>query len=166
MDNTGRMTSPPTVRRAGPADAAALVALRAAMIDALSTGPLDDNGWRASCERLYRERLTPGSSEWAAYVVDGPDGVPVCGVVGWVLEHPPGPRNASPRRGYVASMSTLPHVRGRGLGRAVFAELMRWFDSIGIDQVELLASDAGEPLYRDFGFIESKSKAMTWLRRP
>ncbi|MDQ1710228.1 MAG: hypothetical protein QOG49_1613 [Frankiaceae bacterium] len=136
------------------------------MIDALSTGPLPDNGWRASCELLYRERLTGGSRDWAAYVVDGADGVPVCGVVGWVLEHPPGPKNPKPRRGYVASMSTVPQARGRGLGRAVFAELMRWFDSIGIDQVELLASAAGEPIYREFGFMESASKAMSWLRQP
>ncbi|MEO6715090.1 MAG: GNAT family N-acetyltransferase [Mycobacteriales bacterium] len=159
------MTSAPTVRRAGQEDAAALVDLRAAMIESVNGCAPADNGWRQTCERMLRDKLAPDSQEWAAYVVDGPDGVPVSCVVGWVMEHLPGPRNVSPGRGYVASMSTAPDARGKGFGRAVFAELMEWFDVIGIDEVALLASDMGEPLYADFGFTVSGPKAMVWLRR-
>lgn len=42
---------------------------------------------------------------------------------------------------------------------------MEWFDEIGIDEVSLLASDMGEPLYASFGFTVSGPKAMVWLRR-
>lgn len=85
------MTTPPTVRRATPDDAAALVDLRQLMIESAWRKPVPDNGWRQSCEEMFREKLVPESTEWAAYVVDGPDGVPISSAVGWVQCHPPGP---------------------------------------------------------------------------
>lgn len=136
------------------------------MIETFLDRPVEDNGWRGSCEQLFREKLTPGSNEWAAYVIDGPDGVPVCSVVGWVIEHVPGPKNTSHRRGYIASMSTAPALRKKGYGRAVFAALMEWFDTIGVQEISLLASHMGEPLYAEFGFRVSTAKAMTWRRPP
>ena len=159
------MTSVPTVRRADPEDAAALVDLRAAMIESVNGTSVSDNGWRQTCEQMLCDKLMADSQEWAAYVVDGADGVPVSCVVGWVLEHLPGPRNITSHRGYVASMSTAPEARGKGYGRAVFAALMAWFDAVGIDEVSLLASDMGAPLYAEFGFTVSGPKAMVWLRR-
>lgn len=134
------------------------------MMASLSDVPIPDNGWRDSCERMLRDNLTLDSNEWAAYVVDGPDGVPVASGVGWVQWHPPGPRNISGRPGCIASMSTLPEARGRGCARAIFAALMAWFDSVGVTRVDLLASEMGEPLYTEFGFTVSASKAMTWVR--
>ena len=158
------MTTPPTVRRATPSDAPALVALREAMFVALSDKPLPDNGWRESCAATLREKLQPGSRDHAAFVVDGPNGVPVSGVIGWLNWHPPGPLELTGRSGFIASMSTLPDARGRGYGRAVFAALMAWFEEVGTTRVELLASDFGEPLYQQFGFTVSESKAMRWVR--
>jgi GNAT superfamily N-acetyltransferase len=159
------MTTPPTVRRATGADAPALVVLREAMLASLAREPVPDNGWREACEQALREKLKTESTEYAAFVVDGPDGVPVSGVVGWLNWHPPGPAELSGRAGFIASMSTLPEARGRGYARATFTALMAWFEEIGATRVELLASDFGEPLYTQFGFKVSASKAMRWVRQ-
>ena len=132
------------------------------MFASLTDGPVADNEWRQSCDRMLREKLQPGSTEYAAFVVDGPDGVPVSGVVGWLNWHLPGPGEITGRSGFIASMSTLPEARGRGYGRAAFAALMAWFESIGATRVELLASDMGEPLYAEFGFKVLRQKAMRW----
>lgn len=159
------MTPPPTVRRATPDDAPALVVLRAAMVESVNGTPPEDNGWRESCEAQLRERLA-ADDMCIAYVVDGPGGVPVSCGMGWVQWVPPAPSNVSGRMGFVASMSTLPQSRGRGAARAIFAALMAWFEQQGVTRVDLHASDMGEALYREYGFSEPRSKAMTWSRRP
>jgi hypothetical protein len=51
-------------------------------------------------------------------------------------------------------MVTLPTHERRGIARAIFARLLDWFASKNIARVELEATPAGGPLYRDvFGFV-------------
>lgn len=134
------------------------------MAEAVSGVPPADNGWRESCESQLRDKIA-GDDDWVAYVVDGPDGVPVSSGIGWVHWHPPAPSNITGRAGFVASMSTLPQARGRGCARAIFTALMQWFDARGITRIDLHASGMGERLYQEFGFTEPESKAMTWVRQ-
>lgn len=147
-------------RRATAGDVAALVQLRAQMIETIFGDPGEDE-WRASCARVLEERLAD-TERFAAFVVDGPNGVPVSSGVGWVEQHLPGPRNPSGRVGSIASMSTLPEHRRQGHGGAVLQALLDWFASMGVQRVHLHAAPAGERLYRSAGFVDRRMPALSW----
>lgn len=157
----------PAARRATPADAAALVELRVAML-ASFFDEVPGGEWRELCRAMFEERLASDSTDFAAFVADGPAGVPVSAGVGWVEQHLPSPRNPHGRRGHIASMSTLPEHRGQGYARAVVAALLDWMESLGVTRVELRASTMGEPLYRSLGFKETTEPTLVWTapRRP
>jgi GNAT superfamily N-acetyltransferase len=154
----------PVARRATPRDAAALLDLRVVMESAFRD-EVPDGPWRRECVALFERRLAPPGNDFAAFVVDGPDGVPVSSGVGWVEQHLPGPSNPTGRVGYVASMSTRPQYRRRGYARAVLGALMGWFDSVGIVRVTLTAAPMGQSLYRSTGFGDPHDPILTW-RRP
>lgn len=54
----------------------------------------------------------------------------------------------------IASVATLPHVRHRGIGRAVSLHPLRRARGSGFRTATLCASDAGEAVYRRMGFRE------------
>jgi ribosomal protein S18 acetylase RimI-like enzyme len=55
---------------------------------------------------------------------------------------------------YIHVMATDPARQGRGAGRAVIVAAMREHVAAGVERFSLLASSAGEPLYRKLGFVE------------
>lgn len=140
------------LRRATPDDAPDLVRLRRVMFDAVEVDH-SDPAWAVSCEAILRERLASG--EMAAFVVDE-DGRIVAGGVGMLEQRLGGPRNPAGKHGFVQSMATEPSSRGRGYARAVFTALLGWFEENGVPSIALHASPYGEPLYREFGFSESR----------
>jgi GNAT superfamily N-acetyltransferase len=161
------MSWTPAARRATPADAAALLELRVAMLSHFFD-EVPGGEWRELCRAMLEQRLAETSGDFAAFVVDGPAGVPVSSGVGWIQQHLPSPRNPHGRRGHIASMSTLPEHRGQGCGRAVVTALLDWMASEGVTRVELRASTMGEPLYRSLGFKETAEPTLVWTapRRP
>jgi GNAT superfamily N-acetyltransferase len=159
------MSQMPTVRRATPADAPALVDLRIAMLSSFFD-EVPSGEWRELCRETFVERLVEGSREFAAFVVDGADGVPVASGVGWIERHLPSPRNPHGRRGHIASMSTLPAHRGQGYATAILAALLEWMQSVGVTRVELRASAMGEPIYRSMGFTDVSEPTLLWTARP
>ena len=150
------------VRRATTTDIPALVELRAVMIESIFDGPSGDD-WRDECARVLQRRLAD-TDGFAAFVVDGADGVPVACGIGWVEQHLPGPRNLSGRFGHIASMSTLPEHRGQGYARLVLGALMDWYAEIGVPRVHLNAAPMGERLYREMGFTDRQMPALTSTR--
>src|SRR5438552_2868965 len=106
------------VRRAGAADAADLVRLRAQMLADMGRSVADDaDPWRARAEDWFADRLVRGR-EFASFVVDDPDdGVVACSA-GICDFHAPGPGNLTGVRGHVFNTSTLPAHRRRGYARA------------------------------------------------
>jgi GNAT superfamily N-acetyltransferase len=120
--------------------------------------------WRASAVQAVSERL--GADLTVAVVEDpgAPGHLVACGA-GTVSQRLPSPAHASSRVGYIQWMSTEPEFRHRGLGRAVLRFLLGWFESEGVDNVELHASPQGDPLYRDEGFWEG-STGLALRRRP
>ena len=147
-------------QRAAHDDIPALVELRALMIETIFGDPAEGE-WRSSCARVLAERLDD-TERFVAFVVDGPDGVPVSSGVGWVEQHLPGPRTPSGRFGHIASMSTLPGHRRQGHGGAVLQALLDWFGSVDVTRVHLHAAPAGERLYRSAGFVDRTMPALTW----
>jgi GNAT superfamily N-acetyltransferase len=56
---------------------------------------------------------------------------------------------------YVGLVGVLADMQRRGVGRAVMHHLLSWLERRGCPSVLLDASDAGEPLYRQLGFVVS-----------
>jgi GNAT superfamily N-acetyltransferase len=88
------------------------------------------------------------------FVVDHPevDGALVACGAGVVCRRLPNPWHPDGLAGYVQWMSTEPAFRRRGLGRAVLRAVLDWFAQLGVENVELHATEEGAPLYRSEGF--------------
>ena len=56
--------------------------------------------------------------------------------------------------GMIYNVYTPPEFRRRGLATRVLEELLCAAKELALDSVELLASEAGKPLYEKFGFVE------------
>lgn len=68
-------------------------------------------------------------------------------------------REQHPAIRHVASFGllVLPDHRGRGIGRALLSEAIRWAERVGVRKLELAVypdNEAAIALYRTFGFVE------------
>jgi GNAT superfamily N-acetyltransferase len=141
------------VRRAGPADAAALTELRAQMFLAMGhdVGPVDAP-WRAAATAWFAARLA-GDDRVAVFVAEHPDAGVVASALGTSTLHVPGPRNPSGARGHVSNICTLPGHRRQGYARACLDALLDWFrTSTDVGAVHLSATADGLGLYEGLGF--------------
>jgi GNAT superfamily N-acetyltransferase len=152
---------PGGLRRATPADAGALAALRAVMFAAMGSdvGP-EDAAWRTASARWYAGRLADRAA-FAAYVVEDPaDGV-VASAVGAVEFRAPGPGNPTGVRGHVSTVCTLEPHRRRGHARACLEALLDWFlTGTAARTIDLNATAHGLSLYRDLGFVPPRFEAL------
>lgn len=100
--------------------------------------------------RDYVERKQAGGElrTWLAEAADGPVGV----VSLLVSEVPPSPDDPRRLDGYVLNMWVRRDQRGRGVGRALLSALLAGAASSGLRRVNLLATEAGRPLYESLGF--------------
>lgn len=151
-----------SLRRATPDDAADLTRLRALMYDAWS-GSSGGDEWRESSTAMFRRRLADETESFVAFVVEDDRRVVASGV-GWIDEHLPNPHNLPGTRGHIASMSTEEAYRSRGHARAIIEALVAWFDERDVKRIDLVATPAGEPLYRSLGFAEH-GDAVALVRR-
>ncbi|WP_344313948.1 GNAT family N-acetyltransferase [Fodinicola feengrottensis] len=149
------------VRRAGPADAAALVSLRALMFQEMGSDIGDpDAAWLVSAERWFADRLGK-PDEFAAFVVDDPvDGV-ICCAAGICDSHAPTPKNLSGLHGTVFNVSTDSRHRRRGHARGCLTALLSWFqDETEVQVVNLNATGDGIGLYESLGFVPPRFPAL------
>lgn len=151
-----------SLRRATPDDADALTRLRVQMYESWS-GDVPRGAWLDASTELFRRRLADEPDTFVAFVVEE-DGHVVSSGVGWIEVHLVNPNNLTGRRGHIASMSTDPAARRRGHARAILAALVEWFDARDIARVDLVATPAGEPLYRSLGFADHQD-AVALVRR-
>jgi GNAT superfamily N-acetyltransferase len=132
-------------------DASEVVRLAAVMYRSMG---MDANvpSWVETATETFRSRL---GRDLAAFVVDRPDGEGLAASCAGTITHRlPGPSRATALTGYVQWVATDPEARSKGYGRAVMLALLDWFDGEGVGVVELHATPAGEPLYRDLGFSD------------
>jgi GNAT superfamily N-acetyltransferase len=135
-------------RVARPEDAGTVIELAASMYQDMGLDA-EHPVWRANAERMIRERN--GDDDCAVFVTDEDGRVAACGGV-TTTTRLPGPGNPSARYGYIQWMVTDPAFRKRGHARAVFEAILAWLRERGINNVELHATELGEPLYRAYGF--------------
>lgn len=149
------------VRRATPADVAALVRLRALMLADMGLEVGDDRApWRADAARWFTERM-PRTGEFAAYLVEDAElGVVAC-AVGACDAHAPSPVNPSGLHGHVSNVCTDPRRRGLGHARACVDALLTWFrEETCVTVVGLNATGDGAGLYASFGFVPPRYPAL------
>lgn len=152
--------APPRVRRATPADAEALVILRALMFEAMGT-PADDLGdatWREGAARWFAERV---DDPLVRLVVAEVDGEVVASAVGEVTRLIPGPSTPDGAVGLVSNVATLPGHRGRGLATACTDAVLDWLvTETGVTRIDLFATPDGARIYAARGFVTSPFPAM------
>ncbi len=110
----------------------------------------------AQHDRRYRrwisERLRSGRAVGA--IAEGPEG-PCGSGVAWLREEQPRPGIPHRVVPYLMSIYVVPDQRGRGVGSAVTAWLVRWARARGFQRVVLHATRFGRPVYRRLGFERS-----------
>ncbi|MEV6868037.1 GNAT family N-acetyltransferase [Streptosporangium subroseum] len=154
-----------SVRGANPQDIPELVRLREILADRMAQDgsyPIE-NQWQEAYAESLKDRL--GSLDTAVYVVDAPEeGLAACGI-GLIFERFPGPSLPDGRYGYIQGMTTDPRHRRRGHSRSIMVSLLQWYRDSGIRRVDLHATSDGEPLYREFGFVDDGYPSLTWRDR-
>lgn len=151
----------PDVRQAVEQDITELVRLRALLFETLGgeyfNPAAGGDEWRTALAATLTDR--PASGTLRILVVDGEDGLAACGI-GSVEQRLPGPHLRNGRVGLVIGVVTAPEYRRRGHSRAIMRGLLDWFREREVARVDLYASPAGEPLYRELGFVDHPDPAL------
>lgn len=152
------MTSerPTPVRRAAPADVAALVDLRAEMFDAMGVEASDES-WRRAAHEWFETRLD--DPDFGIFVVED-GGAVVASAVGAIRDAAPSPSSPSGRDVLINNVCTTSMHRGRGHGSAAFEAVLAWARGTGVRRAELMATEDGRGMYERAGFVEISSVAM------
>jgi GNAT superfamily N-acetyltransferase len=150
------MAIPYKIRRAELRDVEVLVRMR---VELLHVAPalgaptnLSEAEWEAVREasREYFVDALPSGKHCG--VVAEADGIVVgCGGVVF-MERPPYQGNLLGREAYLMNMYTLPEWRGKGIGAAIVAELLRCAREAGAKRVSLDAEQNARRLYAKAGF--------------
>jgi len=83
------------------------------------------------------------------------------GFSGLVIREQPGNfETISGRTGYILNMFTLKEFRNNGICKMLFQKILDEANILGLDKVELHATNDGESVYRQFGFTEPHDKAL------
>jgi GNAT superfamily N-acetyltransferase len=138
-------------------DGAEVLRLAAVMYASMGQDPTDPQ-WLETALAQFRTRL---GHDLGVFVVDRPDhdGL-AASAAATIATRLPGPINLTGRTAYVQWVATDPDTRSRGYGRAVMTALLQWCEVEGAGNVELHATKAGEPLYRDLGFTDAGPVAL------
>jgi|GEM_PF-520460 len=153
-----------TVRRAGPADAAALGAMRAAQRREMHGGEESEfRRFEAECAAFFARELAAGEPwlfGWIAHAGATPAGSSV------LMIYPTLPRLGSRGSvdGRVRDVYVAPEYRRRGLGRALTLCVVDEARRRGVDRLALGASAMGRPLYESLGFV-AKDDEMIFVPR-
>lgn len=137
-----------TVRRATGDDLDAVVELRAVMFEAMGVD-IEQSDWRVPALEWLRRHVD--DPECGIFVVDDGSRV-VASAMGQVRDAMPSPPMPGGRDILINNVCTLPDARGHGYGRAAFEAVLDWARGTGVHRLELLATDAGRPMYERSGF--------------
>jgi RimJ/RimL family protein N-acetyltransferase len=136
------------IRRATPADAAALVTLARAVGSEPGRWLLTASDWRGAADERRYLRSIRRSARAAVFVAETPEGI-----VGRLsLARDPHP--ASPHVADLGLMVAQSHRR-RGIGTALLEQAVDWARAVGVSKLELHVFPHNEPalaLYEQFGF--------------
>jgi len=130
-----------------------------ASIDGTAPAPGE---WSELATAALRERLPGPGARIAAFVVDNPEvpGRLAACAVGVIEDRLGNPANPSGVAGHVFNVVTDPECRRRGYSRACMEALIAWYAEQGVTQINLRASQDGQPLYEQLGFLVQHGPSM------
>ena len=136
------------VRRAGPGDAAALVALGGEVSSEPERWLITEGGWRSVGDERRYLRATRRSPDAAVFVAEAE---------GRIVGRLSLARDTHPASPHVADLGLMvaESHRRRGIGRALLQRAVEWAEEAGIAKLELHVFPHNEPairLYEEFGF--------------
>ncbi|MFP2929465.1 GNAT family N-acetyltransferase [Pyxidicoccus sp. 3LG] len=149
-----------SIRKAGVEDLDDVIRLRRELMRQFG-GLTEENAsrWEEAARRHLVTALPEGRFHvWLGFSADG-EAVACSGLV--PFHRPPSAQDVDGLEGYVLNMYTAPGWRGRGLARALLAELMAFARGLGMGKLWLHASDDGRPLYEKVGFAPNPI-ALEW----
>jgi GNAT superfamily N-acetyltransferase len=153
------MSIPFKIRRAELRDVEALVAMRFDLLHvAAALGvptDLSEEEWeavRVATRDYFTKSLASGTHCGVVAEADGC--VVACGGIVF-MERPPYQGNLEGREAYLMNMYTLPEWRGKGMGAAIVAELVKCAKEAGAKRVSLDAEPNARRLYGKAGFHEN-----------
>lgn len=140
------------IRRATAQDAGRLAADRAALF--AEADPTVTPAQSAQVRADTRAALEAGipDGRLVGWLADDADGRPVGSAVTCLVQRLPTPTNRSGRESFVAQMYIVPEARGRGTGRRLLETIADHARREDLAVIRLRATEAGRPLYLDFGF--------------
>ena len=151
------------LREATAADLPTLVRHRDAMWTEMGrVAPGEPDPTSGAYGKWLEERMRRGAL--TAFIAEEGGQVLASGGV-WVQEVQPRPGHPLTQWGYILSLYTEPVARGRGLAKAIVQACIDRAKEAGCTRATLHASDAGRPLYEEFGF-EPTSEMWLDLRPP
>lgn len=151
-----------TIRRAEPADAEPLVALRVLMFEAMGVPGADGPDWQQAAHVWFERELAQRHT--CVVVAEDASGTVVASAVGRLRHEAPSPTNPGGVFGIVSNVVTLPTARRQGLARACLADVLAWFrEETDAGQLELFATGEGVGLYESLGFTLTEHPALRQL---
>ncbi|TET49177.1 MAG: GNAT family N-acetyltransferase [Anaerolineales bacterium] len=154
------MVADVSIRPATPDDIDDLVRLRRMMFESMGVeDPAALDAGDKAAATYFGQAIPAGEFHGWLAVTPAGEAVAASGVV--IAQHPPGPSNLSGRIGYIMNVVTAPQYRRRGMGRQVMGAALAWLEGQGITRSELHATDVGQPLYEEFGFVDSHAMKLT-----
>jgi GNAT superfamily N-acetyltransferase len=138
------------VRRAVPADASALAALRWDFRSGRATAVEDRAAFIERCTTWMRRELEPGGV-WHCWVAE--DQPRIVGQV-WLqlLTKIPNPVGERDRHAYLSNLYVVPDARG-GIGRRLLEAALDWTNQHRVDRVVLWPTERSRTLYERHGFV-------------
>ena len=137
------------VRRATPADAAALAELRWEFRAGREAAAEDHDAFIARCAAWMRHELD--GDTWRAWAAVDESGVIVGQIWADLIQKVPNPVGERERHAYISNLYVNPNARG-GTGTALLEAALGWADANGIDSVVLWPSERSVTLYRRHQF--------------
>ena len=144
-----------TIRKVTERDIPELVRQRRMMFEAMGF----NNSQRLTLteqesQKFFLERIS--GNKFHGWVAVTKAGKIVCNAGIIIDQHPPGPINLSGKIAYIFNLFTLPEFRSQGIAKRIMQAILEWIKDVGIDIVTLHATEEGEELYNNLGFILSK----------
>lgn len=151
------------IRRATPADADAVVHLRAVMFEAMGVpgvhGP-EAEEWRQGAKEWLERQLAQRHTCCVVVATDR-EGNVLAGAMGSLRFELPSPPNPTGVWVLVNNVATVPAARRRGLARACVTGVLDWVrDETDAGMAELFATGEGSGLYEELGFARTAWPAM------
>lgn len=149
------------VRPAETSDIPELSALRIAYLkEEFQNTDVPESDWGAIAAQLPDYFRTHLGIDCFPFVAEAPDDdrTLIALVILCTSEKPANLSFPNGKSGVVLSVYTKPEYRGMGCATKLMQALLQKAESLGLDIVNLSASDMGKPIYEKLGFVRSHSK--------